>query len=86
MRVGALRSLKVGNLEKIDDVCKIRDYTGDKEEYTRFTTPECTKEIDTYLDFRARHNEKITYDSFLLIKKIQCQSQVSKSKRQTVQW
>jgi integrase len=69
MRVGALRSPKVGDLEKIDEVYKIRVYTGDKEEYTTFTTPECTKEIDTYLDFRARHNEKITDESFLLIKK-----------------
>jgi hypothetical protein len=32
MRVGALRSLKVGDLEKIDDVYKIRVYAGDKEE------------------------------------------------------
>jgi hypothetical protein len=69
MRVGALRSPKVGDLEKIDEVYKIRVYSGDKEEYRTFTTPECTKEIDTYLDFRARHNEKITDDSFLLIKK-----------------
>ena len=56
-------------MEKIDDVYKIRVYAGDKEEYTTFTTAECTKEIDTYLDFRARHNEKITDESFLLIKK-----------------
>ena len=69
IRVGALRSLKVGDLEKIDDVYKIRVYAGDKEQYITFCTPECAKEIDTYLDFRARHNEKITDDSFLLIKK-----------------
>jgi integrase len=43
MRVGALRSLKVGDLEKIDDVYKIRVYTGDKEEYTTFTTPNVPK-------------------------------------------
>jgi len=43
MRVGALRSLKVGDLEKIDDVYKIRVYTGDKEEYTTFTTPNVLK-------------------------------------------
>jgi integrase len=69
IRVGALRSLKVGDLEKIDDLYKIRVYAGDKEQYITFCTPECAKEIDTYLDFRARHNEKITDDSFLLIKK-----------------
>ena len=36
MRVGALRSLKVGDLEKIDDVYKIRVYSGDKEQYVTF--------------------------------------------------
>ena len=69
MRVGALRSLKVGDLEKINDIYKVIVYSGDKEEYFTFTTPECTKEIDTYLDFRQRHHEKITDDSFLFIKK-----------------
>ena len=69
MRVCALRSLKVGDLQKIDDVYMIRDYAGDKEEYTTLTTTEFTKEIDTYLDFRAKYIEKITVGSFLLIKK-----------------
>lgn len=69
MRVCALRSLKVGDLQKIDDLQKIRDYTGDKEEYTTLTTTEFTKEIDTYLHFRAKYIEKITVGSFLLIKK-----------------
>jgi integrase len=69
IRVGALRSLKVGDLEKIDNVYKIIVYAGDKEEYITFTTPECTKEIDSYLDFRSRHNENITNDSFLLVQK-----------------
>ena len=41
MRVGALRSLKVGDLEKIDDVYKIRVYSGDKEQFVAFCTPEC---------------------------------------------
>jgi integrase len=81
MRVGALRSLKVGDLEKMDDVYKIRVYSGDKEEYITFTTPECAKEIDTYLDFRARHNEKITDDSFLLIKKFNINLKLIKGKQ-----
>jgi integrase len=69
VRVGALRSLKFGDLEKIDNVYKIIVYAGDKEEYITFTTPECAKEIDSYLDFRSRHNENITNDSFLLVQK-----------------
>lgn len=69
MRVGALHSLKVGDLEKIDDIYKVLVYRGDKEEYFTFCTNECTKEIDTYLDFRKRHGEIITGDSYLLTKK-----------------
>jgi integrase len=69
IRIGALRTLRVGDLEKIDDIYKVRVYSGDKEEYITFTTTECAKEIDTYLDFRARHGEKITDDSFLFVKK-----------------
>ena len=60
IRIGALRTLRVGDLEKVDDIYKVRVYSGDKEEYITFTTPECAKEIDTYLNFRKRHGELIT--------------------------
>lgn len=33
VRIGALRTLRVGDLEKIDDIYKVRVYSGDKEEY-----------------------------------------------------
>ena len=69
IRIGALRTLRVGDLEKIDDIYKVRVYSGDKEEYATFCTPECAKEIDTYIDFRKRHGEIITDDSFLFVKK-----------------
>jgi integrase len=71
MRIGALHTLKVGDLQKVDgDIYKIRVYSDDVEEkYITFCTPECAKEIDTYIDFRKRHGEKITDDSFLLVKK-----------------
>ncbi len=67
--MGALIILRVGDLEKIDNMYKVRVYSGEKEEYITFTTPECTKEIDTYLDFRNRHGEIITDDSVLFVKK-----------------
>ncbi|MDW0341274.1 MAG: tyrosine-type recombinase/integrase, partial [Nitrososphaeraceae archaeon] len=57
IRIGALRTFRVGDLEKVDDIYKVRVYSGDKEEYITFTTPECAKEIDTYLNFRKRHGE-----------------------------
>jgi integrase len=70
MRIGALRTLRVGDLEKVNDTYKIKVYSGDvEEEYITFCTPESAKEIDFYLDFRKRHGEKITDDSFLFVKK-----------------
>ena len=78
IRIGALRTLRVGDLEKIDEIYKVRVYAGDKEEYITFTTIECAKEIDTYLDFRKRHGEKITDDSFLVVKKFNVNTKLTK--------
>jgi integrase len=69
MRIGALSTIRIGDLERIDDLYKIIVYSGDKEEYFTFTTPECTKEIDAYLDFRTRRGEQITQDSYLIVRK-----------------
>jgi len=54
VRIGALSSLKVGDLERIDDLYKVRVYRGDKEENITYTTPECAKEIDAYLEFMVK--------------------------------
>lgn len=71
IRAGALQSLRIGDLERMDDdnLYKITVYSGDREEYFTFCTPECAKEIDEYLDFRKRHGEKITSNSYLIVKK-----------------
>lgn len=69
IRIGALQSIRVGDLERIDKLYKITVYRGDREEYFTFTTSECAKEIDSYLEFRKRRGEKITQDSYLLVKK-----------------
>jgi hypothetical protein len=45
MRIGAMHTLKVEDLEKIDDIYKIIVYAGDKEEYFTFCTPECAIEM-----------------------------------------
>lgn len=52
VRIGALRLLKVGDSEKIANVYRINVYSGDREDYITFTTPERSKEIDYHLDFR----------------------------------
>jgi len=69
IRIGALQSIKISDLERIDNLYKISVYSGEKEQYTTYCTPECAKEIDAYLDFRTRRGEKITQDSYLLVKK-----------------
>ncbi len=68
MRIGALHSLRINDIEKMDNLYKITIYRGDREEYFTFCTPECAKEIDSYLKFRKRRGEKITGDSYLLLK------------------
>jgi integrase len=76
MRVGALQTIRIGDLEKIDNLYKIIVYAGDNEEYFSFTTPECAKEIDSYLDYRTRRGEKITQDSCLFVRKFSSKTQV----------
>lgn len=59
MRVGAISSLKIGHIEWINEIYKITVYKNYKEEYTTFCSPECTKAIDEYLEYRQRHGEII---------------------------
>ena len=59
IRIGALYALKIRDFEKQDNVYKITVYSGDKEQYITFCTPEAANEIETYLDFRIESNGKI---------------------------
>ena len=77
IRIGALQTIQIGDLEKIDNLYKVVVYAGDSEEYFTFCTPECAKAIDTYLEFRKKRGEHITQDSYLLVRKF---SQVTKVK------
>lgn len=69
VRIGALQLIKISDLEQIDNLYKITVYRGDTEEYITFCSPECAKEIDSYLEYRKRRGETITQDSYLLVKK-----------------
>jgi len=69
MRIGHLSQLKIEDLQRIQDLYKITVYSGDKEQYITFTTPECAKEIDAYLEFRKRRGDQITGNSYLMVKK-----------------
>jgi integrase len=73
MRAGALHSLTIGSLEKLQVngypdsyLYKIKVYEQDEENYYCFTTFECAAMIDQYLNFRQRSGEIITKDSPLL--------------------
>jgi integrase len=69
IRIGALQSIKIGDLERFAGLYKSTVYRGDNEEYFTFCTPECAKEIEAYLEFRKRRGEKITEESFLMVRK-----------------
>ena len=61
MRIGAVPDLQLHHLHKIEQygLYKIIVYEGDRQhEYYCFTTPEAA--IDSYLEYRKRHGEKIS--------------------------
>lgn len=74
IRIGALGSLKIGDLERIQDLYKVTVYSGEKEEYTTFMTPEASKELDIYLDYRKRKGEIIAENSYAIVKRFSAKS------------
>jgi integrase len=70
MRIGALGLLRIADLERIEDLYKVVVYSSDKEQYITFTTPEASKEVDAYLEYRKRRGEKIGRNSFLIVKRM----------------
>jgi integrase len=70
LRVGSLPSLLISHLERKGDLYKISVYKGlkGKGQYYTFCSPEATKAIDIYLQFRERCGEKISSNSPLFRK------------------
>jgi hypothetical protein len=66
MRIGALPSLRLRNIEKIDSIYKITVYEGSNSQYYTFCTPECASFIGAYLEYRTRNGEKLEHTSFLI--------------------
>jgi hypothetical protein len=67
-RIGALPSLTLGSLVKLPDynLYKITFYEGTNNEYYTFTTRECAQSgIDSYLEYRKRCGEKLSFDKDL---------------------
>lgn len=63
-RIGSLPSLTLGNLTKIPqyNLYKIVFYEGTNNEYYTFTTRECASSIDSWLLYRQRCGEKISFN------------------------
>jgi integrase len=64
-RVGSLSALTLGNLTKLPNygLYRIVFYEGTNNEYYTFTTRECASTgIDTYLQYRQRCGEKISFN------------------------
>jgi site-specific recombinase XerC len=60
MRIGALPGLRLSDIKRMDEFGLYLVYVyiqSKKDRYYTFTTPECTKAIDDYLEFRKRCGE-----------------------------
>lgn len=68
LRPGAIPSLVLRNLQYPDDYKphKITIYEGHEKQYYCFCTPECSKAINNYLDYRQRSGERLTDNSPLI--------------------
>jgi integrase len=64
-RLGALPLLRFSNLKLFSefDLYQVTIYETTKDEYYTFTTPECKRAIDAYLEYRERCGERLTPDS-----------------------
>jgi integrase len=73
LRVGAITSLKIRDLEKIEkyQLYKLNVYSSDDDaSYTSYVTPECTSYIDSYLEFRSLHGERPVKEDAPLIREM----------------
>jgi integrase len=73
MRIGALPSLRLSDIKKMDEFGLYLVYVysqSKKDRYYTFTTPECAKAIDDYFDFRKRCGEELNEKSPLLRSKV----------------
>jgi len=68
IRKSAILDLKLKHLQKLEDLelYKVTVYENTKEEYNTFCTPECTKTIDHYIEYRKLAGETMTKESFLI--------------------
>ena len=83
MRVGAISSLKIRNLDA-NNHNKITIYEKSPEQYYSFITPEAKKAFDQYLDMRSRYGEKLNPNSPLIREQFDIKNQFSIKSPKTV--
>jgi integrase len=68
IRKSAILDLKLKHLERLEkfELYKLAVYENTKEEYYTFCSPECTRMIDQYIEYRKKAGENITKESFLI--------------------
>jgi hypothetical protein len=68
MRAGALPKLRLKHLKEVADynIYRITVYENTTSEYITYCSPEARTAIDTYLEYRKRHGERLIPASFLL--------------------
>jgi integrase len=61
MRIGAISSLSLRNLRRIEQhhIYELTIYEKTRSQYTVYCTPECASTIDAYMDLRKRQGEKL---------------------------
>jgi integrase len=70
MRVGAIKSLKLNHLTRLQhesNIALLSIYPESKDHrYNALMTPECMASIDEYIDYRRKQHEKITDESYII--------------------
>jgi integrase len=70
MRVGAIKSLKLKHLTRLQDQNGIGFLTvypeSKNDRYDAIITPECMASIDEYIEYRKKQHEKITDESYII--------------------
>jgi integrase len=65
VRIRAIIELKLQDLQRVPecDLYRVTVYSDSRERYLTFMTPEATKAIDVYLEYRKRYGEKLSQKS-----------------------
>jgi integrase len=84
LRRGALPKLRIKDLQKIQKygLYKISVYKNESEAYTTYCSPECSKHLDQYFEWRAMQGEALT-DTSPIIRKDFCSLNAAKPKNIT---